>query len=67
MWLNGEFRTKPWTQTSLSKTPESPPDKIEDEVSDLKPDLSDSEQRGHSPVATWPLRLTICEMSQMAT
>ena len=23
VWLNGEFRTKPWTQTGLSKAPES--------------------------------------------
>ena len=46
VWLNGEFRTKPWTQTSLSKAPESPPDQIEDEVSDLEPDLSDSEPEG---------------------
>ena len=46
VWLNGEFRTKPWTQTGLSKAPESPPDQIEDEVSDLKPDLSDSEPEG---------------------
>ena len=46
VWLNGEFRTKPWTQTSLSKAPESPPDQIEDEVSDLKSDLSDSEPEG---------------------
>ena len=46
VWLNGEFRTKPWTQTGLSKAPESPPDQIEDEISDLKPDLSDSEPEG---------------------
>ena len=45
VWLSGEFRTKPWTQT-MSKAPESPPDQIEDEVSDLKPDLSDSEPEG---------------------
>ena len=45
VWLNGEFRTKPWTQT-MSRAPESPPDQIEDEVSDLKPDLSDSETEG---------------------
>ena len=44
-WLNGEFRTKPWTQT-MSKAPESPPDQIEHEVSDLEPDLSDSEPEG---------------------
>ena len=46
VWLNGEFHTKPWTQTGLSKAPESPPDQIEDEVSDLEPDLSDSEPEG---------------------
>ena len=46
VWLNGEFHTKPWTQTGLSKAPESAPDQIEDEVSDLKPDLSDSEPEG---------------------
>ena len=34
MWLNGEFHTKPWTQT-MSKAPECPPDQIEDGVSDL--------------------------------
>ena len=45
VWLNGEFYTKPWTQT-MSKAPESPPDQIEDGVSDLKPDLSDSEPEG---------------------
>ena len=42
VWLNGEFCTKPWTQTT-SRAPESPPDQIENEVSDLEPDLSDSE------------------------
>ena len=36
VWLNGEFCTKPWTQTCLSKAPESPPDQIEDEISDLE-------------------------------
>ena len=46
VWLNGEFCTKPWTQTCLSKAPESPPDQIEDEISDLEPDLSDSEPEG---------------------
>ena len=66
VWLNGEFCTKPWTQT-MSRAPESPPDQIEDEISDLEPDLSDSEPEGHCPMATRPLGLTICEMSQMAT
>ena len=37
VWLNGEFRTKSWTQT-MPKAPESPPDHIEDEVSDLEPE-----------------------------
>ena len=34
VWLNGEFRTKPWTQM-MSRAPESPPDQLGDEVSDL--------------------------------
>ena len=45
VWLNGEFRTKPWTQMT-SKAPESPPDQLEDEVSDLEPGMSDSESKG---------------------
>ena len=45
VWLNGEFHTKPWTQT-MSKASGSPPDQIENEVSDLEPDLSDSESEG---------------------
>ena len=45
VWLNGEFHTKPWTQT-MSKASESPPDQIENEVSDLEPGLSDSESEG---------------------
>ena len=45
VWLNGEFRTKPWTQTR-SKASESPPDQIENEVSDLESDLSGSESEG---------------------
>ena len=45
VWLNGEFCTKPWTQTK-SKAPESPPDQIENEVSDIKSGLSDSESEG---------------------
>ena len=34
VWLNGEFHTKPWTQTR-SKAPKSPPDQVENEVSDI--------------------------------
>ena len=45
VWLNGEFCTKPWTQ-AVFKTSESPPDQVENEVSDLEPDLSDSESEG---------------------
>ena len=45
VWLNGKSHTKPWTQTR-SKAPESPPDQIENEISDLEPDLSDSESEG---------------------
>ena len=45
MWLNGKFRTKPWTQTK-SKAPESPPDQVVNEVSDIKLDFSDSESEG---------------------
>ena len=43
VWLNGEFRTKPWTQMVPGAT-QSPLDLIEDEVSD--PALSDSEPEG---------------------
>ena len=45
VWLNGEFCTKPWTQTK-SKAPESPPDQVKNEVSDIKSDFSDSESEG---------------------
>ena len=45
VWLNGEFCTKPWTQT-MSKAPESPPDQVENEVSDIESDFSDSESEG---------------------
>ena len=45
VWLNGEFRTKPWTQTVPGAT-QSPPDLIEDEVSDPESALSDSEPEG---------------------
>ena len=42
VWLNGEFRTKPWTQTVPGAT-QSPLDLIKDEVSDPELALSDSE------------------------
>ena len=45
VWLNGEFCTKPWTQTVPGAT-QSPLDLIEDEVSDLELALSDSEPEG---------------------
>ena len=45
VWLNGKFRTKPWTQMVPEAT-QSPPDLIEDEVSDPESALSDSEPEG---------------------
>ena len=45
VWLNGEFRTKPWTQT-VPKATQSPPDLIEDEVSEPELEFSDSEPEG---------------------
>ena len=45
VWLNGEFRTKPWTQT-VPGAIQSPPDLIEDELSDPELALSDSEPEG---------------------
>ena len=45
VWLNGEFDTKPWTQTVPGAT-QSPLDLIEDEVSDPESALSDSEPEG---------------------
>ena len=45
VWLNGEFRTKPWTQVG-SRTPKSPPNQFEDGVSDIESVISDSESEG---------------------
>ena len=45
VWLNGEFCTKPWTQTVPEAT-QSPLDLIEDEVSEPESALSDSELEG---------------------
>ena len=45
VWLNGKFRTKPWTQTVPEAT-QSPLDLIEDEVSEPVSALSDSEPEG---------------------
>ena len=45
VWLNGEFCTKPWTQT-VPGAIQSPVDLIEDEVSDPELALSDSEPEG---------------------
>ena len=45
VWLNGEFRTKPWTQL-MSRAPESPPDQPGDKVSDLELGMLDSESEG---------------------
>ena len=40
VWLNGEFRTKPWTETVPEAT-QSPLDLIEDEVSEPESEFSD--------------------------
>ena len=45
VWLNFEFRTKLWTQL-MSRAPESPPDQLGDEVSDLESGMSDSKLEG---------------------
>ena len=45
VWLNGEFCTKPWTQMVPEAT-QSPPDLIEDEVSEPESAFSDSEPEG---------------------
>ena len=45
VWLNGEFRTKPWTQL-MSRAPESPPDQSGDEVSNPESGMSDYEAEG---------------------
>ena len=61
VWLNGQFRTKPWTQTVPGAT-QSPPDLIEDEVSDPESALI-LNQRERSSVATRPLGLTVYKTS----
>ena len=45
VWLNGEFRMKPWTQM-VPEAPQSPPDWIEDEVSGTDSAWSDSDSEG---------------------
>ena len=45
VWLNGEFHTKPWTQT-VSEATQSPPDLIGDEVSEPESEFSDSVPEG---------------------
>ena len=45
VWLNGEFRTKPCTQTVPEAT-QSPPDLIGDEVSEPESEFSDSVPEG---------------------
>ena len=45
VWLNGKFRTKPWTQMVPEAT-KSPPDLIEDEVSEPESEFSDSKPEG---------------------
>ena len=45
VWLNGKFRTKHWTQT-VPEAPKSPPDLIEEEVSEPESEFSDSVLEG---------------------
>ena len=45
VWLNGDFCTKPWTQ-SVAEATQSPPDLMGDKVSDLGSASSDSEPEG---------------------
>ena len=45
VWLNGEFRTKPWTQM-VPEAPQSPLDLIEHEVSGMDLAWSDSDSEG---------------------
>ena len=45
LWLNGKFSTKPWTQTVPEAT-QSPPDLIEDEVSEPESEFSETEPEG---------------------
>ena len=45
VWLNGKFCMKPWTQMVPEAT-QSPPDLIEDDVSEPELEFSDSEPEG---------------------
>ena len=45
VWLNGEFRTKPWTQM-VPEAPQSPLDLIEDEVSGMDSAWPNSDSEG---------------------
>ena len=45
VWLNGKFRTKPWTHM-VPEAPQSPPDLIKDEVSEPGSEFSDFEPEG---------------------
>ena len=62
VWLNGKFRTKPWTQTVPGAT-QSSLDLIEDEVSDPESVCLTLNQRECSSVATRPLGSTVYETS----
>ena len=46
VWLNGKFRTKPWTQTVHTEATQSPLDLIEDEVSEPESEFSNSKPEG---------------------
>ena len=67
VWLNGEFCTKPWTQTCLSRLLRVFQTKLRMRSLILSQTCLTPSQRGCSPMATQPLGSTICEMSQRAT
>ena len=58
VWLNGEFRTKPWTQVVSGATPS-----LRTCMWMRSLVMSRQNQMGRSPVVTWALGLTVYEMS----
>ena len=63
VWLNGKFRTKPWTQ-AVPEAAQSPPDLIEDEVSEPESECSVTlNQRERSSAATRSLGSTVYKTS----
>ena len=59
VWLNGEFRMKPWTQM-MPKATQSPPDLVEDEVSKPESEFSDSDPEVTRLFGLWDQQSTRC-------